>query len=226
MIDFGVQRLNMVESQVRPSDLTDRRIANAMLATPREAYLPETLHGVAYSDGELRLELAKDKPIETGARGVLSPRTVSQMIQALNLEAEDIVLLIGAGSGYEAALLAQIAQTVVSVESEAGLAEHAETVLQEQGVGNAVVVQGALSDGVAGEGPFDAIMINGGVDAVGDGLLDQLKDGGRLVAIRREAGVTRLTRWQRIGERFSISAQAAAAADILPEFAAEAAFVF
>ena len=223
MVDFKLQRLNMVESQVRPSDLTDRRITAAMLATAREAFLPQMLHGVAYSDGELVLPAA-----EAGGygRSMLAPRTVAQMIQALELESGDVVLLVGAGSGYEAALLADMVQTVVGVECDAALAAAAEAALQEQDVSNAVIVQGPLDAGFMKEGPFDAIMINGGVDAVGDALLDQLKDGGRLVAVRRQAGVTRLARWQRVGERFSVVEYGAAAASVLPGFGVEPAFVF
>ncbi|MGI9475134.1 MAG: protein-L-isoaspartate O-methyltransferase family protein, partial [Hyphomicrobiaceae bacterium] len=114
MVDFAEQRLNMVESQVRPNDLTDRRITSAMLEVAREAYLPAALQGVAYSDGELSLAAIEGAMTD---RLVLSPRTIAQMIQALDLEARDVVLLIGTGSGYEAALLSLIAQTVVCIES-------------------------------------------------------------------------------------------------------------
>lgn len=223
MVDFALQRLNMVESQVRPSELTDGRIASAMLAVARETYLPDNLQGVAYSDGELSLA-GIDGVSE--ARQLLSPRTIAKMIQALDLETQDVVLLVGVGSGYEAALLSHMAQTVVGVETDKGLHGWAEMALQKGDVSNAVVVEGALANGVAKEGPFDAILINGGVDHVNEGLLDQLKDGGRLVAIRRQAGVTKLVRWQRDGERFPADEQLSVAADVLPAFRKEEAFVF
>jgi protein-L-isoaspartate(D-aspartate) O-methyltransferase len=223
MVDYALQRLNMVESQIRPSDLTDRRIAVAMLNVAREAYLPKSLRGVAYSDGELLLNDVADA--EPG-RQMLAPRTVAHMLQDLELEAGDVVLLVGVGSGYEAALLSHIVQTVVGVEPDKGLAASAEASLASEDVGNVAVVQHPLEDGVANEGPFDAIMINGGVDEVPPGLLDQLKDGGRLVAVRRDGGVTRLCRWQRVGVRFAQSDRETAAAAILPAFAKEALFVF
>mgnify|MGYP001811651225 CR=1 FL=1 len=223
MVDFAEQRLNMVESQVRPSDLTDRRIMNAMLEVRREAYLPPALQGVAYSDGELSLGSIAGV---MGVREMLAPRTVAQMLQALELEASDIVLLAGTGSGYEAALLSHMVQTIVCVESDQGLSNWAEAALQDQDVGNAATVEGPLDQGFASEGPFDAIMINGGVDQVPAGLLDQLKDGGRLVAILREDGVTRLALWQRDGERYARREHNAAAACILPAFEREASFEF
>lgn len=223
MVDFAEQRLNMVESQVRPSDLTDRRITTAMLDVRREAYLPPALQGVAYSDGELSLAAI---PGVMSDREMLAPRTVAQMIQALELEARDIVLLAGTGAGYEAALLSHIVQTVVCVESDKGLAAWAETALQDQDVGNAATVEGPLNEGFADEGPFDAILINGGVDQVPAQLLDQLKDGGRLVAILREQGVMRLVLWHRDGERFARREQNAAAARVLPAFERETSFEF
>jgi protein-L-isoaspartate(D-aspartate) O-methyltransferase len=223
MVDFALQRLNMVESQVRPSELTDRRIANAMLDVTRESFLPASLQGVAYSDGELMLSVMGDA---ASNRQVLSPRTVAQMLQSLDLNSNDIVLLIGAGSGYEAALVSKIAQTVMIVESDEDLARQADNALSAQDVSNAVVIHGALADGCSAEGPFDKILINGGVDFVPGALLDQLKDGGRLVAIRRKDGVSRLVRWQREGEQYSLTEFGAAAADVLSAFAKEASFVF
>lgn len=223
MVDFAEQRRNMVESQVRPSDLTDRRILSSMLEVDREAFLPASLQGVAYSDGELSLASIEGV---MSVREMLSPRTVAQLIQSLELEAQDIVLLVGTGAGYEAALLAQIVQTVVCIESDAGLATWAETALQDAHIGNAATVEGALQEGYASEGPYDAILINGGVDQVPARLFDQLKDGGRLAAIRRNGGVTRLARWQRNGEHYALLEGNTAAASLLPAFAREEAFVF
>lgn len=223
MVDFAEQRRNMVESQVRPSDLTDRRVLSSMLEVNREAFLPASLQGVAYSDGELSLATVEGA---ASARAMLSPRTVARLIQSLDLDAQDIVLLVGTGAGYEAALLSHIVQTVVCVESDSGLAAWAEAALQNEHIGNAAIVEGGLADGYASEGPYDAIFINGGVDQVPDRLFDQLKDGGRLAAIRRHAGVMRLARWQRDGAHYALSETDAAAADVLPAFAREESFVF
>ncbi len=222
-VDYALQRLNMVESQVRPNDLTDRRIVHAMMSVAREAFLPERLHGVAYGDGELMLT-----PPETGdgGRQVLAPRTVAHLLQELDVSGDDVALLVGAGCGYEAALLAHLVQTVVAVEADRTLAAGAERALADQDVSNVVVVAGALDAGYAGEGPYDAIMINGAVDDVGAELLDQLKDGGKLVGLRRRDGVTRVACWQRDGEQFSDVDLMVAAGCVLEPFERKAAFVF
>lgn len=223
MVDFTEQRLNMVEGQVRPSDLTDRRVLSSMLEVNREAFLPASLHGVAYSDGELSLASVEGAMSE---RAMLSPRTVARLIQSLELESQDIVLLVGTGAGYEAALLSHIVQTVVCVESDKGLAAWAEKALQNEHIGNAATVEGRLDDGYVSEGPYDAILINGAVDQIPARLFDQLKDGGRLATIRRHGGVMRLTRWQRDGEHYALSEMDTAAAVVLPAFAREESFQF
>lgn len=223
MVDFSLQRHNMVESQVRPSELTDRRIARVMGVVPREAFLPSELHGVAYSDAELPLDKVEGAQ---GGRQMLAARTIAMMIQALEVSEGDVVLLVGGGTGYEAALLADMVQTVVCLESDEGLAAAAEAALQAQGSGNVAVVKGELAEGYASEGPYDAILINGAADDVGEGLLDQLKDGGRLVAVHRMGQIQRVAVWYRTGERFSRNEKGAAGASVLPGFAQEVAFSF
>lgn len=223
MVDFSVQRLNMVESQVRPSELTDRRIARGMMAVPREAFLPAALHGVAYSDSELPLDRIEGAD---GGRRMLAARTVAMMIQALEVADRDVVLLVGGATGYEAALLADMVQTVVCLESDEGLANSCEATLSELGIGNVAVVRDKLASGYASEGPYDAILVNGAVDDVGDELLDQLKDGGRLVAVHRMGQVSRVTIWQRTGEQFARIEKGTAGGPVLPGFARETAFSF
>lgn len=224
MVDYALQRLNMVESQVRPSELLDRRIATAMLALPREQFLPSELTSVAYSDGDLSLAAICDEG--DGERVALAPRTVAQMMQGLELEADHVVLLIGAGSGYEVALAANIAQMVVALETSTRLGDWVEKVMAEQTVDNAVLVRGAFRDGYAEESPYDAILVNGCVHDMPDALLDQLKDGGRLVAGVMGAGLTRITQWKRVGELFPKTELAPMANALLPGFEREETFVF
>jgi protein-L-isoaspartate(D-aspartate) O-methyltransferase len=223
MVDFSVQRLNMVESQVRPSELTDRRIARVMMAVPREAFLPSALHGVAYSDAELPLDRIEGAG---SGRRMLAARTVAMMIQAMEVGAGDVVLLVGGGAGYEAALLADMVQTVVCLESDEALAKSCETALSELGIGNVAVVKDDLASGYASEGPYDAILVNGAVDDVGAELLDQLKDGGRLVAVHHMGQVNRVAIWQRTGEQYARVEKGTAGAPVLPGFARESAFSF
>jgi len=224
MVDFALQRLNMVESQVRPSELLDRRVADAMLSVDRQAFLPEALHSVAYSDGELALDVSSSGL--DGVRQVLAPRSIAQMLQAMELESDHVVLVVGGGCGYEVALASTIAQTIVAVESEDEWVQWSERVLTEQNVSNAVVVGGPLGAGYANEGPYDAILINGCVDDVPESLLDQLKDGGRLVAGRRRDGVCRIVCWNRVGEQFPTTESASIATVMLPGFVRAPEFVF
>ena len=170
MVDTALQRTNMVESQVRPSDVSDRRVVRAMLAVKRETFLPPDLQPVAYMDGELRL-----KGSNGGARSLLEPRTLARLLQLAAIGDNAAVLDVGAASGYTAAVLARIAGRVVALEEDAGLAEAATRNLAAAGVGNVKVVTGSLAAGAADQGPFDAIIIEGAVDDVPAALLDQLK---------------------------------------------------
>lgn len=184
MSDYAVQRTNMVESQVRPSDVTDRRIIRAMLELPREAFVPSQMRSTAYMDEDLTLVRG-----DAGqhARAMMAPRVLAKLIQLAVVEDSDIVLDIGCLTGYSTAVLARMAQTVVGLESDEALAARASKLLAEQSVDNAVVETGALAEGVAGEAPFDVIVLEGALPQVPAGLLDQLKDGGRLVAIQAES---------------------------------------
>ena len=215
MTDFSTQRKAMVDSQVRPSDVTDRRIPRAMLEVPREAFVPSTQQAVAYRDVDLRL---------TGGRVLLAPRVLAKMMQNLELGDDAVVLDIGGATGYSAALLSHFAKRVVALESDPGLADRARGMLGRDG--NVKVVTGALTEGVADEGPFDAILINGAVTDVGPGLLDQLKDGGRLVAVMLDRGVGRAFVWRRFAMQFDRRPLFDATAPLLPGFEEKAAFVF
>ena len=221
MADTAIQRLNMVESQVRPSDVVDRRIPSAMLELPRESFVPEASQSVAYMD-----ELIRVGNTNGNARFLLPPRILAKMIQHLELEPTDLVLDVGCASGYGTAVIARIAQTVVGLECDAGLAEHATAALAAVDVDNAAVITGSLPDGHAPEGPYDAILINGAVSELPAPLLDQLKDGGRLVAIMLEDGFGRCKQWRRLDQTFDNRWLFDAAAPLLPGFEPVAEFVF
>jgi protein-L-isoaspartate(D-aspartate) O-methyltransferase len=174
MVDYAKQRVTMVDTQVRPSDVTKFPIIDAMLDVPREAFVPDARREMAYVGG----------PIEVApGRVLLDGRTIAKMLDAADLEPGDVVLDIGCGLGYCTALLAHIADAVVAVEQDESLAAEAESNLSEHGIDNAAVVTGPLAEGHAKAGPYDAIMIFGGVEDLPGALLDQLRDGGRIVAI-------------------------------------------
>ena len=223
MTDTTQQRINMVDSQVRPSDVTDRRIIKAMLELPREAFAPAALRAMAYMDGPLPVTA----PGAAGpARRLLAPRTLAKLVQLAELEPDSAVLDVGCGTGYSTALLAKIAGRVVALEPDPGLAERAGKLLAELGLDNAKVVQGALAAGLPDDAPFDAILLNGAVPEVPQALLEQLKDGGRLLAVVAPGSYGRAFVWLRTGTSYASRAAFDAAADPLPGFAREAGFVF
>jgi protein-L-isoaspartate(D-aspartate) O-methyltransferase len=221
MIDHATQRLNMVESQVRPSDVTDRRITRAMREIPRERFVPGPLKSIAYVDEHLKVSDSDGRQ-----RYILSPRLLAKLVQLLEIEPDGLVLDVGPATGYSTALLAHLAQTVVALEEDARLAERTQEVLAALGIDNAAVITGSMQEGAADEGPYDAILINGATSEVSPALLDQLKDGGRCVTISIENGVGRATVWRRHGMSFDRRPAFDASAPYLPGFEPTPGFVF
>lgn len=174
MPDFSELRTAMVDCQVRPSDVTKFPIIDAMLSVPREEYVPSSLRDIAYTGGDLDLGQG---------RVVLDPRVFAKMLESLAVGPRDLVLEIGAGLGYGTAVLAHMAEAVIAVESDEVMAKDAENNLADQSVDNAYVVNAPLHEAAQKHGPYDAILVNGGVQNVPDAILDQLKDGGRIAAI-------------------------------------------
>jgi protein-L-isoaspartate(D-aspartate) O-methyltransferase len=157
---------------------------------------------------------------------VLAPRTFAKLLQLAAVEATDLVLDIGCATGYSAAILARLAQTVVALECDLALAQEATRVLQSLGADNVAVVQGELAAGYPAEGPFDVIVIEGAVASVPDALIGQLKDGGRLVAIVSDGRTGRAAVWRRSGGAVSESDGFDASAPFLPGFEPARHFVF
>ncbi len=214
MIDFALQRKNMVESQVRPSDVTDRRIVRAMLDVPREAFVPAAYKTLAYMDDAVRVGDTGG----AGGRAMMAPRTLAKLLQLASFEASDVVLTIGCANGYASAVIARIVQTVVALESDAELAASAQRTLGTLSADNVAVVTGPLAEGYAAEGPYDAIVIEGAVGEPPRALLDQLKDGGRLVAVVDQGPVGKAMLWRRLGDGFDSRAAFDASAPALPGF--------
>jgi protein-L-isoaspartate(D-aspartate) O-methyltransferase len=216
MSDYAARRVMMVDTQVRPSDVTKFPIIAAMLAVPREAYVPAAKSETAYVGDD----------IDIGAgRVVLQARTFAKLLDALDILPTEVALDLGCGLGYSTAILARLAARVVAVEEDADLAAQAQAGLAAQGVANAVVVVAALTAGAANHGPYDVITVQGGVQTVPAALLAQLKDGGRIGAVFMEGalGVARVGHKAdgRVTWRFAFNATA----PVLPGFAAAPAFV-
>lgn len=221
MIDSKQQRINMVESQVRPSDVTDRRIIRAMLEVPREAFVPGGLNALAYMDEAVPVTGRADG---RAPRALLAPRTFAKLAQLAEIEAGDIVLDVGCATGYSTAVLAHLAKSVVAVEADVALAARAAETLRQLRMDNAVVVRAALEAGAPAQAPFDAIVLEGAVPEVPQGLLEQLKDGGRLVGILANGVFGRAQVWRRIGKTFDARPAFDAGAEPLPGFARRAEF--
>jgi len=173
MSDFATRRLMMVDTQIRPSDVTEFPIIDAMLTVPREAFVPSDRIEAAYISEHI--ELGTD-------RVVLEPRMFGKMLDALNISNSDFVLDIGAGLGYSSAVVARIADAVVAVEDDADRVAEAESLLAEHGADNVILHEAPLNTGAGTHAPYDVIMIQGGVEFVPDEIVSQLKEGGRMVA--------------------------------------------
>lgn len=179
MTDFAARRTTMVDTQVRPSDVTKFPIIKAMLAVPRERFVPGGKREAAYVGENL----------DVGGRVMLEPRTLAKMLDALDLLTTDLVLDIGAGLGYSSAVIADMVEAVVAVEDDAVRAEQAQAALLAENADNAAVITGPLAAGAAKHGPYDAITVQGGVEVVPDALLAQLREGGRIAAIFMEGAL-------------------------------------
>lgn len=223
MTRFEEQRKNMVESQVRPSDITDRRVIRAMLEVAREGFVPAATRPVAYMDQDVPVTL----PDAAGPRRyLLAPRLFAKMVQALELGERDAVLEVGTATGYGAAVLARIARSVVALESEPDLAGAAAAQVAAAKLDNVKVVTGDLTAGDPAEGPYDGILIVGAINEMPAGLLDQLKDGGRLVAVVADEAGSRLMQCRRLAGTYDARVVADATAPLLPGFQRAAGFVF
>lgn len=177
MSDYSARRVMMVDTQVRPHDVTKFPIIEAMLSVPREVYVPSEKREAAYVGENVEIG---------GGRVVLEARTLAKMLDALDIQPQDIALDLGCGLGYSTAVIARMAEAVVAVEEDESLASEAQRNLAAQGVDNAAVVTGALAKGDAKHGPYDVITLQGAVEEIPAALLDQLKDGGRIGAIFME----------------------------------------
>jgi protein-L-isoaspartate(D-aspartate) O-methyltransferase len=224
MNDSGLQRLNMVESQVRTSDVTDRRIIRAMLDIPREPFVPAGMVSLAYSDAALAV--SGQRTGSAPVRALLEPRTLAKLIQLADIDDDETVLDVGCATGYSSAVLARIAKRVVAIEADKALADAATAALKALGIANVTVVNGELKAGAPAQAPFDVILLNGAVPAIPQALCDQLREGGRLVAVVSQGRVSRAHLALRTGSTVDTRPAFEVAADALPGFEAPAGFVF
>ena len=209
MTDFETRRRMMVDTQVRPSDVTKYPVLDALLEVRREMYVPDALRDVAYMDNSITLG---------ENRVVLEARTFSKMLDTLDIQQDEMALNIGCGLGYSAAVLGRLCEAVVAVEQDETLASEAESILGSEGADNVAVVGGPLTEGAAKHGPYDVIILEGAVEEMPEALTDQLKEGGRIAAVFMDGalGMVRigLKSGGKISWRFSFNATA----PVLPGF--------
>jgi protein-L-isoaspartate(D-aspartate) O-methyltransferase len=178
MSDFSIQRRNMVDGQIRPGNVTDWRIIDAMRVVPREAFVTEAQRELAYLDLDIDVG-------GTGAqkRFLLKPMVSARLLQHAEIQEKDNVLIVGCASGYLAALAAKLTIRVTATESDSALAARANDILRKTGFGEVTVIKAEAADGAPKDGPYDVIILNGATEIVPDRLYAQLKVGGRLVGI-------------------------------------------
>jgi protein-L-isoaspartate(D-aspartate) O-methyltransferase len=215
MIDAARQRTNMVESQVLTSDVTDKRILRAMGDLPRERFVPPAFDTLAYMDEAVPLTSPEPGKLR---RWLAAPRTLAKLLQLAEISEADRVLDVGAASGYSAAVLAGMARSVVALESDPKLADAMRQTLTALSIGNVSIAEGELTEGWSAEAPYDAIVVEGAIVDRPQSLLDQLKDGGRLVAIVVSGGMGKATIWRRLGRSYDRWNEFDAPAHLLPGF--------
>lgn len=174
MPDYNARRIMMVDTQVRPSDVTKFPVIDAMLSVPREVFVPDARREAAY--------MGENMVLDDGLM-LLEPRTLAKMLDVLDISFGELVLDVGSGYGYSAAVIAQMAEAVVAVDTDEQRSGETQSALSEMGVDNVIVHTGPLATGAPQHGPYDVITVQGGVEQVPDALLDQIKDGGRIACL-------------------------------------------
>ncbi len=218
MTDFAHARRTMVDCQIRPNDVTEARVVDAFLDIPRETFVPAGKQALAYLDADL----AVGRP--GSQRYLMQPMFLAKLILAAGIKPADVVLDVGAATGYSAAVLSLLAAKVVALESDDELAGQARAALS--GYANVSVTTGVLEKGVPASGPYDVILLEGAVEEVPQALFTSLKEGGRLLAVVGRGRAGRATLFVRVGEDFAGRIFFDASLPALPGFAKAPAFTF
>lgn len=211
MSDFAARRLMMVDTQVRPSDVTKFPIIDAMLTVQRELFVPRDKREAAYIGENVGLG---------DGRVLLEARSLAKMLDALDLQKTDLVLDIGAGLGYSAAVMARMSEAVVALEDTPERIAEAQDALTEAEADNVILQLGHLVEGAAQHGPYDVIVIEGAVEMVPPELIAQLKEGGRIACIFSDAALGTAKIGYKLNGRVTWRALFNAGAPLLPGFQA------
>ena len=207
--DFETRRKKMVDTQIRPSDVTKFPIIDAFLFVPREKFVPDGKREAAYIGENFQIGQS---------RVILEPRTLAKLLDALDVNNDELVLDIGTGLGYSSAVISLVAEFVIAVEDDSSLASEAEEILSEIGADNVVVEINKLEEGAPEHGPYDVIIIQGGVEEIPGSILKQLKNGGRVGAIFIEKGLGTAKIGFKLNDKINWRYSFNAAAPVLPGF--------
>ena len=219
--EFTTARQKMVDGQVRPSDVTDFRIIDAMLAVPREAFVPAALQKMAYLDIDLDVSTSG-----AAKRYLIKPVVIARMLQAAGISPTDKVLVVGCATGYVAAVVSRLAGQVTATESDPDLATDAAARLAVLGYGHVVVEHAGAAQGCVGNAPYDVIVIDGATEIEPTMLYGQLAPNGRLVGVFATTTPQRAVLIARSHDDFGSRPLFDATAPVLPGLERAAAFVF
>ncbi len=221
MSAFSTARQKMVDGQVRTSDVTDSRIIDAMMALPREAFVPEDKRALAYLDLDLDVSAGG-----SAKRYLIKPVVTAKLLQAAEIGDTDNVLVVGCATGYAAALAASLAGRVTATETDPALAAEAREVLRQLGLGNVTIRPADAADGDPSNAPFDVIVLNGATEIIPERLYGQLREGGRLVGVFAMSQPPRATIVTHSHDDFGNRALFDATVPVLPGLERRPAFVF
>lgn len=212
-------REHMIDSQILPNHVLDPRLIDALLSIPREKFVPAVYRHVAYSDRDIPL-YAPDNTTETEGteRVMLEPMTFARMVQLAEPQGNENILVIGAGSGYAAAILSRLVGKVWALEEDEILASIAQSAFREQALDNIEVIIGPLEEGYAPAHPYDLVFINGGIEALPDTIAEQLCDHGRLITIQTEQCTASIMKYSKFHGHLSGVAAFDTAPRLLPGF--------
>ncbi|WP_417317618.1 protein-L-isoaspartate O-methyltransferase family protein [Emcibacter sp.] len=180
MTNSAQARSSMIEGQLRPNNINDERVIEAISSVNREKFVPKAFAGVAYVDEDIRV---------ADGRYLMEPMVFARLLSEAHVRPTDLVLDIACGTGYSSAVLGRLAEAVVALEENEELVSAATATLAEEACDNVAVVKGDITAGLAKQGPYDLIFINGMVDEVPEALLEQLSEEGRLVCVLNVGGV-------------------------------------
>jgi len=217
-MDYAAARQHMIDSQIKTNKVTDPSVIAALAALPREAFVAEAQRSLAYID----------RPVAIGAgRRMTEPMVLARLLQVAQLKGGETVLVVGAGTGYSAAVLSRLVKKVVALEAAPALAERAKAILGQLGIGNVTVVTGDLTAGRPGDGPYDLILVDGAAEVIPEALTAQIADRGRLATVMKDDGIVgRGTLFTRADGVVSQRAIFDADAEVLPGFTRPQRFVF